>query len=120
MGPRTALAIATALAAACGGCVSASNGGAAVSAARGADASPPTRYAPNIELPEGTGKALVERACTQCHDLAGLAAYKGYWGRDRWDAMVATMIEHGAALDQAQKDVVVAYLTEFFGPAERD
>lgn len=30
-----------------------------------------------FELPEGEGHDLVARACTNCHELGGLDAYKG-------------------------------------------
>ena len=77
------------------------------------------RFAPGLELPEGDGKQLLETACTTCHDLAGLSAYEGYWGRERWASMVVTMIDHGAELDESQAETVVEYLTTFFGPASR-
>jgi hypothetical protein len=70
------------------------------------------------DLPPGEGRLLVERACTGCHDLAGLAAYRGYWNRERWAAMVATMIEHGAALGETETAVVIEYLTMHFGTGE--
>jgi cytochrome c5 len=73
-------------------------------------------YAPGIPLPEGDGRAVVEAACTSCHDLKGLPAYKGYWNRTRWLSMVETMVDHGASLDKAQISLVADYLVEFFGP----
>jgi len=77
-----------------------------------ADAPP---RSPGIELPDGDGKLLVETACLPCHDLAGIAAFKGYWNREQWAAMVATMIGHGARLDEAETEIVVDYLTAHFG-----
>ncbi len=73
---------------------------------------------PGIELPDGPGRALVLSACMPCHNLAGIAAFKGYWNREQWAAMVATMIGHGAKLDASETDVVVAYLTAHFGVTE--
>jgi len=70
---------------------------------------------PGIELPDGEGKKLVQRACLPCHDLGGLAAFKGYWNREQWAAMVATMIGHGAKLEAAETEVVVDYLAAHFG-----
>lgn len=72
-----------------------------------------------IELPAGPGRALVLSACMPCHNLAGIAAFKGYWNREQWAAMVATMIGHGAKLDAAETEVVVAYLTAHFGVTEQ-
>lgn len=79
-------------------------------------AAEPKHYNPNIELPESPGKALVLRSCTQCHELAGLAAYKGYWNRDKWKELVVGMVKHGAALKPAEQDTVTDYLTRHFGP----
>lgn len=73
------------------------------------------RIAPGIELPEGQHRALVERVCTRCHDLKGLQAYKGYWNREQWKAMVDTMVKHGASLGPDQSSHVIDYLTEHFG-----
>lgn len=87
---------------------------------RAADEHPPQGYMPSIDLPEGEGRELVARACTRCHDLAGLAAYKGYWNRHRWRSMVATMVQNGAELDAEQAEVVTDYLTRFFGPGTRE
>lgn len=67
------------------------------------------------DLPDGDGKALVQTACLVCHDLGGIAAFKGYWNREQWAAMVATMIEHGAQLDPAEAEIVIDYLTAHFG-----
>lgn len=83
------------------------------------DADAPESFAPGIDLPGGEGKAELESACTQCHDLKGLPAYKGYWGRERWQAMVNTMVENGAKLDERGKERVVEYLTVHFGPGSR-
>lgn len=68
-----------------------------------------------VDLPDGDGKALVQTACLVCHDLGGIAAFKGYWNREQWAAMVATMIEHGAVLDPAEAEIVIDYLTAHFG-----
>lgn len=77
--------------------------------------SPPGTYAPGIELPRGEGRELVLATCTRCHDLRGIPAYKGYWGRDEWRAMVETMRRHGAPVGPAQADVIAAYLDQHFG-----
>lgn len=67
-------------------------------------------------LPPGEGYDLLADVCTQCHDLGGVEAFKGYWDYDQWRDMVATMIDHGAELDAEQADVLAVYLTENFGP----
>lgn len=67
------------------------------------------------ELPAGAGKELTAIACTRCHNLNGLAAYKGYWSRAQWQTMVEGMVKHGAALDAAQIQVVTGYLDSAYG-----
>ena len=70
-------------------------------------------------LPDSEGRTLVERACTGCHDLGGLDAYKSYWGRVQWKAMIDGMVKNGAVLQPAEQEVVADYLTRHFGPAAR-
>lgn len=72
-------------------------------------------YEPGIELPEGEGRELIVRACTRCHTLEGVPAYRKYWGYERWLPMVENMIEHGAELNEEEKIVVTRYLAKYFG-----
>ncbi len=67
------------------------------------------------QLPEGTGKQLTALACTRCHNLNGLPAYKGYWSREQWLTMVEAMVKHGAELNAAQKQLVTDYLNSSYG-----
>ena len=67
------------------------------------------------DLPAGAGKELTAIACTRCHNLNGLAAYKGYWNRAMWQAMVEGMVKHGAVLDASQVQLVTDYLDNFYG-----
>ncbi|HWK54624.1 MAG TPA: cytochrome c [Hyphomicrobiales bacterium] len=76
---------------------------------------PVQHFDPNIELPDSEGKAVVLRACTKCHELAGLSAYKGYWGREQWKEMVEGMVKNGAELVPADVEVVATYLDRHFG-----
>jgi hypothetical protein len=66
-------------------------------------------------LPEGAAKALTAGACTSCHDLGGLAAYRGYWDRAQWLAMVESMVKNGAVLDAEQVRQVTDYLNQHYG-----
>jgi hypothetical protein len=78
-------------------------------------------YAPGIELPEGEGKVLLLAACTRCHDLKGLPAYRGYWDTARWRSMVESMTKNGAALSPQQTNVLAEYLARHFGkPSAQD
>jgi mono/diheme cytochrome c family protein len=74
-----------------------------------------TGFAPGIELPAGAGRELVLAACTRCHDLKGVPAFKGYWTRQQWLAMIETMVKHGAPLNAAQAGEVADYLALHFG-----
>lgn len=77
------------------------------------------RFNPNIDLPQSEGLDLVLRACTKCHELGGLSAYKGYWNRDQWKEMVVGMVKNGAELLPEEQEVVADYLTRHFGPGTR-
>lgn len=70
-------------------------------------------------LPEGEGRAILERRCTDCHDLDGLWAYQGYYNEARWRSMIQTMVDHGAELDEAEIATLTSYLVEHFGPGTR-
>jgi len=72
---------------------------------------------PGVELPPGPGREVLLRACLGCHDLGGLALFKGFYGRDDWHSLVQSMVEHGASIDAAEVELVTAYLAAFFGPA---
>lgn len=78
------------------------------------------RYDPNIDLPQSEGRELVLRACTNCHELGGLDAYRGYWNREQWMEMVVGMVKNGAVLLPAEQEVVATYLTRHFGPGTRN
>jgi hypothetical protein len=75
----------------------------------------PQSYAPGIELPDGEGKVLLLAACTRCHDLKGLPAYRGYWDITRWRSMVESMMKNGATLNPQQTGVLADYLAQHFG-----
>ena len=99
------------------GCVLATAGVSGMAADE--DATAPRKFIPNIDLPASEGKDLVLRGCTNCHELGGLAAYKGYWNRAQWKAMVEDMVKNGAPLQPAEQDIVADYLTRHFGPGTR-
>jgi cytochrome c5 len=94
-------------------------GGAGLSAAAAASTEALGPRDPGIDLPAGEGRAVLERSCTNCHDLAGLAAYKGYYDAGRWRALIDTMVSHGAQLDEAESALLTDYLVEHFGPSAR-
>jgi hypothetical protein len=69
-----------------------------------------------IALAPGAGSDVLVRACTACHDLQGLEAFKGYYDRSQWHALVLTMVEHGAVLEPPEIELVTDYLVAHFGP----
>jgi hypothetical protein len=75
----------------------------------------PKSHPPGIELPEGEGKILLLAACTRCHDLKGLPAYRNYWDSVRWRAMIETMVTNGAPLNTQQTGELAEYLAQYFG-----
>ena len=64
-------------------------------------------------LPEGVGKAEVERTCTQCHSLETVLQTRRT--RAQWEAKLDAMIAKGAKLSDADFDLVAAYLAQHFG-----
>jgi hypothetical protein len=88
---------------------------AATLAQAGEEVLPQQSHAPGIELPAGEGRTLLLAACTRCHDLRGLPAYRGYWNSARWREMVDAMIKNGAPLDPQQAGTLAEYLATHFG-----
>ena len=90
-------------------------------AAPDADSVVPGEVAPAEDdgLPPGRGAAILRAACTDCHNLGGLWAYKGYYNEQRWRGLVQTMIAHGANLDETATNELVDYLVLHFGPGSR-
>jgi mono/diheme cytochrome c family protein len=68
--------------------------------------------------PEGeaalSGEALLEARCAGCH---GLDQVTGATKTEAaWLSTVERMIEKGATLNAAEKETLVAYLAEMYGP----
>lgn len=64
-------------------------------------------------LPEGEGKAVIERSCnTQCHGSAVWANTKRTPAE--WKAVVGEMVGMGAELNADQEATIVAYLSRHF------
>ncbi|MBI2819932.1 MAG: cytochrome C [Acidobacteria bacterium] len=68
--------------------------------------------APESDLPEGPGKAIIEEACVMCHALS-LVSSAGY-DRAQWLEAVDRMVTLGAELTPDQVPVVVDYLAANF------
>ncbi|MBX3279337.1 MAG: hypothetical protein KF868_15145 [Acidobacteria bacterium] len=64
-------------------------------------------------LPEGSGKALIVKACVECHGLDRITLRRK--DEAAWRASVKDMVRLGAELKQGEESVVVAYLAQHFG-----
>jgi hypothetical protein len=65
------------------------------------------------DLPNGVGKDLVIRVCTQCHDLARVASQKRT--KEQWNDTVDKMAVRGARASDEEFETIVTYLTKYFG-----
>jgi cytochrome c5 len=78
----------------------AANGGRASQASAGSQ--------PTSGLPEVEGKAILERTCQQCHNLA--SATKKPTSED-WKTVVEKMVSYGAVLTAADQQKLIEYLS---------
>jgi virginiamycin B lyase len=67
------------------------------------------RGGPAVQLPEGAGKALVEKTCARCHSLGFIPSSFGY-SQQEWTNLISSMV----ALPKDQADVVTGYLAANF------
>lgn len=65
------------------------------------------------DLPDGPGKAIFEKMCTQCHGVEGVVRSK--MTKDRWMAIVDDMVSRGAKGTDDEIDTVINYLAANFG-----
>ena len=59
------------------------------------------------QMPEGEGKAILQRTCQQCHDLATASTKLP---SEEWSAVIAKMMTYGAKLTPADQQKLIAYL----------
>lgn len=71
---------------------------------------------PNDVLPEAPAKAIVIRACTNCHQAPQIVAKR--LTPEAWDAMMGKMIDRGARMTEDEEAQVYDYLVANFGPLE--
>src|SRR5687767_11584031 len=67
----------------------------------------------SIQLPDGAGKAIVQSACTGCHDLARVVRPIGNTP-EGWQIVLNGMVGLGAKMTSDEVKVVHAYLTSNF------
>jgi cytochrome c5 len=65
-------------------------------------------------MPDGPGKAVIQRACAGCHSLKVVTSKRAR--HDEWAALVDQMVSKGAEVSDDDIEVVVQYLTAHYGP----
>jgi competence protein ComEA len=64
-------------------------------------------------LPEGEGKKVVEKVCLDCHGPENFTGKK--LTKEGWEKVVDDMVKSGATGTDEEFDIVVKYLTKYFG-----
>jgi competence ComEA-like helix-hairpin-helix protein len=68
------------------------------------------------DLPDGPGKALVERICSNCHGVQVFSDNRAT--RAHWSAVVDDMVSRGAEGTDEELNQILEYLSKNFGPAK--
>lgn len=66
-------------------------------------------------LPDGPGKAVVQRDCLTCHDVHKTTSKRG--NEDDWANTVSQMIGRGANVSDDDANTIVEYMAAHFGPS---
>ena len=70
------------------------------------------------ELPEGSGKTVLETACVSCHGSDVIAKREGLRS-ESWMMIVEQMKQYGANITGDQSEVLVRYLADNFGEGRK-
>lgn len=65
-------------------------------------------------LPEGEGRAIMLKACVQCHDLRNTVSQRKTIAG--WRRTVSEMVWRGTPLVEGEAETVTRYLAKSFGP----
>lgn len=65
-------------------------------------------------LPDGPGKEAIQAACTVCHGLDMITNTNR--SLSAWEDTVSDMMARGAPLLEGEREVVIQYLANHFGP----
>ncbi len=68
-------------------------------------------------MPDGAGKAIVQKQCAVCHALTVVTAKHA--SRKEWEQVVNQMVSRGADLTDDEIDTVIEYLTKNYGPLDQ-
>ena len=69
--------------------------------------------APGDDLPEGPGKAVVVRMCSNCHEIERVTTTKN--SKKQWSYVVDDMVSRGAEGSEEDANAVIAYLARNYG-----
>ncbi len=69
-------------------------------------------------LPDGPGKAIVQRMCVGCHKVKVIASKHAT--KDQWSTIVQQMVSRGADGTDEEIDIVVDYLATHFPPLKTE
>jgi competence protein ComEA len=64
-------------------------------------------------LPDGPGKELVARACTECHSVDRMRSNR--ISKDDWFDKISDMVDRGASVTDAESQAMAEYLAKNFG-----
>ena len=67
------------------------------------------------DLPDGPGKEVLSRVCTQCHGVDQIIELKQT--KAEWSALVDMMVQYGAVAKDEEFDLIIDYLAKNFGKA---
>jgi mono/diheme cytochrome c family protein len=84
-----------------------------VAAAKTPEANLVAAVTPGV-LPPGTGKAIVERSCQNCHGLKVITSKHASPGE--WHSTVQLMVSRGAQVSPQEMQTVTRYLASHFPP----
>jgi len=65
------------------------------------------------DLPDGAGKDVLLKVCTQCHDTVRIASRKQT--KEEWNDTVDKMAMRGAKASDEEFDAIVNYLAKYLG-----
>jgi competence protein ComEA len=68
-------------------------------------------------MPDGAGKAIVQRACSACHAVTVVTSKHA--SQKEWDQVVNQMVSRGADLTDDEIDTVIEYLAKNYGPLDQ-
>lgn len=64
-------------------------------------------------LPDGPGKEVIAKVCTECHSVDRMRSLR--LSKDDWYDKIADMVDKGAKTTDAETETIVEYLTRNFG-----